>query len=59
MRLSLYIRPDLIVKLKQLAWQEHRQPRQQAEWMLQKELERLANITPAPTTPEVSHAQQR
>jgi len=58
MRLSVYIRPDLIEKLKQLAWQEHRQPKQQAEWILERELERLACNTPVVTKSEVSHVQQ-
>lgn len=42
MRIQIFIRDDLAQVLNDLAWQENRWPKQQAEWMLQKALERAA-----------------
>jgi hypothetical protein len=42
MRMQIIIREDLAQILNELAWQEKRWPKQQAEWLLQQELERRA-----------------
>jgi hypothetical protein len=42
MRMQIHIRDDLAKVLNDVAWRENRWPKQQAEWILQQELERLA-----------------
>lgn len=46
MRMQIYLRDDLAKVLNELAWQENRYPKQQAEWLLQKALEQV--ITQGP-----------
>jgi hypothetical protein len=41
-RIQIFIRNDLAEVLNDLAWQENRWPKQQAEWLLQKALEKVA-----------------
>jgi hypothetical protein len=47
MRIQIFIRDDLAPILNDLAWRENRWPKQQAEWLLQQELERIALTSPA------------
>jgi hypothetical protein len=42
MRIQVYIRDDLARVLADLAWQENRWPKQQAEWLLWRALEQAA-----------------
>lgn len=55
MRIQIYIRDDLAQVLNDLAWQENRWPKQQAEWLLQKSLEQAAQQA-QPQPHEVSYA---
>lgn len=49
MRIQVYIRDDLARVLTDLAWQENRWPKQQAEWLLWRALEVAAQeIQPQP-----------
>jgi hypothetical protein len=57
MRMQIYIRDDLAKVLNDLAWRENRWPKQQAEWLLQQELERVAlTAVTAPQSEELVHA---
>jgi hypothetical protein len=47
MRIQIFVRDDLAPVLNELAWRENRWPKQQAEWLLQQALERLACTVPA------------
>jgi len=49
MRMQVFIRDDLAKVLNELAWQENRWPKQQAEWLLQKALEQVAHQEPSPS----------
>jgi hypothetical protein len=40
--MQIFLRDDLAAVLTELAWQENRWPKQQAEWLLQKALEEAA-----------------
>jgi hypothetical protein len=44
MRIQIFVRDDLVEVLNDLAWQENRWPKQQAEWLLQKALEQAAQV---------------
>lgn len=61
MRISLYISPELTARLNDLAWREHRHPRQQAEFLLQQILEQdTPSTTLPPAIPQGGpHAQRR
>ena len=51
MRMQVFIRDDLAKVLTELAWQENRWPKQQAEWLLQKALEQAVQQEPALARP--------
>ena len=52
MRMQVCIRKDLAHVLNELAWNEKRWPKQQAEWLLQQALEQVAQD--GPTQPGAS-----
>ena len=45
--MHIFLRDDLAAVLTELAWQENRWPKQQAEWILQQALEEAAPAVPA------------
>ena len=46
MRMQIFLRDDLAEVLNELAWEENRFPKQQAEWLLQQALEKVARQFP-------------
>jgi len=45
--MHIFLRDDLAAVLTELAWQENRWPKHQAEWLLQQALEEAAPAVPA------------